>query len=419
MDQKVPDPIATEPSTPELLDREHFIPLGRAELFNLLPEISSCSESEQIQLREFFQVLEAWVHYQYHGQSIEIQKLYQPLDPDSEFKFSGLTVDSPDQRSKHVFSRLQFLLERANYRKLSQDELELAVENASVLGIRLKVNLDLFEDLNIYARGNRVETWTKRTWWKFFRKEKFQVDVYQRLVIAFRLREHKLLSEDQATDVVYIKSFKSIPHTDMHALLPGTQIKMSLVDQGKIILPTLSGVAVNLFKLFRFLMLITVFATIFSTLQFTGLLIGVGLYVAKGIYSYIQTKDKHLLNLTRHLYFQNLDNNSGVVLRVLSEAESQDLREMMFAYYILWRFGQTNGLSSAELDGIAESHLQGTTELEIDFEVEDALHQLESLQLIYPENDRWHATKIDEALRNLDFRWDSVFPYHGKPRQTR
>lgn len=395
-------------------NREQFIPIGRAELFDSLPGITNCTEKDQNRLRELFRVLDAFVHHQYHEQYTGIQKLYQPLDPDSEFSFNSETLNLCDENANQVFSRLEYLLEKANYQKLSQDDLELAIENASVLGFRLKVNFELFEDLHIYARGNRVEKWKKRTWWKLFKEEEFEVDVYQRLVIAFRLRDHKLLSDDHQTDVLYVKSFKSIPHSDMHALLPGTQVRMSLLDQGKIILPALSGLAVSLVKLFRFVMLMTVFATLFRLFTFVGLIVGVGLYIAKGIFSYIQTKDKYLLNLTRHLYFQNLDNNSGVLLRVLSEAESQDLREMVYAYYILWRFGK-QGLTEHELDEIAESNLQRTTELEIDFEVNDALIKLESLQLVECRDEKWFAVEIEKCLKNLDFRWDSVFSYNWPP----
>ena len=396
-------------------DREHFIPIGRAEIFDSLPGISSCSAEDQAQLRELFRVLDAFLHHQYHDQYCDALKCYQPLDPDSEFQFDETTVESCNRNSQQVFDRLEFLLEKANYKKLPRNELEFAVENASVLGIKLKVHFDLFEDLHVYARGNRVEQWTKRTWWKFFREEKFDVNVFQRLVIAFRLREHKRLREDDQTNVIYIKSFKSIPHSDLHALLPGTQIKMSLLDQGKIILPTLSGIAVSLFKLFRFLMLMTVFATLYKVFAVIGLVVGIGLYVAKGIFSYLQTKDKYLLNLTRHLYFQNLDNNSGVLLRVLSEAESQDLREMVFGYYILWRFGKRDGLTAEELDEIAESNLKRATQMEIDFEVGDALEKLRALEVVREVDGRWQAIGIGQSLANLDFRWDSVFAYHWPP----
>ena len=412
-DRSSDDKFFSKPDSGGLDDREQFIPIGRSEVFDSLPGISQCSQNDREKFREFSNLVDAYVHHEYHEQHRELQKLYQPLDPDSEYAFSESTIESCNRNSKKVFDRLEYVLEKANYRKLSVDELEVAVENASVLGIRLKVHFDMFEDLHVYARGNRVERWKKRTWWKFFREEEFDVDVYQRLVIAFRLREHKQLQKDHQTDVVYLKSFKTIPHSDMHALLPGTQVRMSLLDQGRIILPTLSGLAFSLFKLFRFLMLMTVFATIFKFFTIIGLLIGVGLYIAKGFFSYFQTKDKYLLNLTRHLYFQNLDNNSGVMFRVLNEAESQDFREIIYAYYMLWRFGK-KGLKEDELDDVIEKNLKRTTNLEIDFEVGDAVAKLEALKIANQRDGKWFAIDIDQAFANIDRLWDDAFDYSSE-----
>ena len=51
------------------------------------------------------------------------------------------------------------------------------------------------------------------------------------------------------TQDVYIKLFKDIPKADLDMLLPGTQVKMSLVDRAKILLPTLSGLSIAIWKI--------------------------------------------------------------------------------------------------------------------------------------------------------------------------
>ncbi|MDA7541265.1 TMEM143 family protein [bacterium] len=398
------------------LPREQFIPISRGELFDSLPQIESCSAKDKSRLRELFRILDALLNHQYHSQFSELRRVYASLDPDNVFVFGKEAPQDNKKSSDQVFKRLEDILDRANYRRLQRSDLEEAVENAGVLGIRLRVDFDLFDDLHIYARGSRTEVWKKRTWWKLFREEEFDVDVYQRLVIAFRLRDDNRLGEDHSPNVVYIKSFKSIPHSDMHALLPGTSVRMTMVDRGKIILPTLSGLAINLYKMFRLIMVVSIFATALNFFGFIGLVIGVGAYVAKGIFTYMQTKDKYLLNLTRHLYFQNLDNNSGVLLRILNEAEAQDYREMVIAYHVLWMFGK-DGLTSKEIDEIAELNILRKTDLEIDFEVDDALRKLEALQIVYAKGDHWFCVTIEKALANLDFRWDSVFSYHWPKRE--
>ena len=50
------------------------------------------------------------------------------------------------------------------------------------------------------------------------------------------------------TEDVHVKLFKDIPRMDLEMLLPGTRVKMSLVDRTKIVLPTLSGLGLTLWK---------------------------------------------------------------------------------------------------------------------------------------------------------------------------
>ena len=218
-------------------DKEHFIPIGREKLLECLTEFETCSESEQSKLKSFFELISSVLHKQYHERQIRVQKLYQPLDPDSVL----ILKDPETKNSSEVFKELIEILANANYRKLSTEELETAVDNATALGLRMKVDFSLFEELHVYGRGDEVQKWTKKSWWKFFKEEEFDVEVYQRLVIAFRLKDHENLPKEQSSSYVYLKSFKSIPHSDLHTLLPGTQVKMSLLDRGKIIIPALSS----------------------------------------------------------------------------------------------------------------------------------------------------------------------------------
>ena len=62
---------------------EHFIPIGRDKLLECLPEFDKCSESDRTQLLQLFEILSSALHAQYHSEQIKIQRLYQPLDPDS------------------------------------------------------------------------------------------------------------------------------------------------------------------------------------------------------------------------------------------------------------------------------------------------------------------------------------------------
>ena len=89
----------------------------------------------------------------------------------------------------------------------------------------------------------------------------------------------------------------------------------------------------------------------------------------KSFFGYLRTKDKYQLNLTRNLYYQNLDNNAGVVFRLLDEAEEQECREAVLAYYMLWRHASDEGWTQDTLDREAERFLQEQLGLDkVDFE---------------------------------------------------
>jgi len=377
-------------------DKEHFIPIGREKLLECLTKFETCSESEQSKLKSFFELISSVLHKQYHERQIRVQKLYQPLDPDSVL----ILKDPETKNSSKVFKELIEILANANYRKLSTEELETAVDNATALGLRMKVDFSLFEELHVYGRGDEVQKWTKKSWWKFFKEEEFDVEVYQRLVIAFRLKDHENLPKEQSSSYVYLKSFKSIPHSDLHTLLPGTQVKMSLLDRGKIIIPALSGIVLSIVKIVRLMVAVTIFATLATFIQFWVIPAGIIYYVIKGFLSYQKTKDKYQLNLTRHLYFQNLDNNSGVLLRLLHEAEFQDYREMVIAYYIVWKYGQA-GIDAEKIHQIAEKKLKETIHLDINFEAEDALAKLEKLGAIKNENETWFPLPMEETAKDI------------------
>ena len=85
------------------------------------------------------------------------------------------------------------------------------------------------------------------------------------------------------------------------------------------------------------------FAGLYGILAFLGLVGGTLGYGLKSFLGYLRAKDKYQLHLTRSLYYQNLDNNGGVLFRLLDEVEEQDFREAALAYFLLWRKAGTSG----------------------------------------------------------------------------
>jgi hypothetical protein len=164
------------------------------------------------------------------------------------------------------------------------------------------------------------------------------------------------------------------------------------------------------------------FAGIYGLLAFLGLVSGAVGYGVRSFYGYLRTREKHQLCLTRHLYFQNLDNNSGVIYHLLAEAEDQDFREAILAWWLLWRGGISDA-TAEQIDAAAEEWLDRRCGVKADFEIGDALDKLQRLQMAQESSGRWRAVSIEEALAALDQAWDEQFNYqqrsiasHHRPR---
>ena len=69
-----------------------------------------------------------------------------------------------------LFDQFTELLERANYLHLSHEDIEKALEETGDWGLDMDVDFDLFERLEVFARGMTTTSVVRRKWWKFFRK---------------------------------------------------------------------------------------------------------------------------------------------------------------------------------------------------------------------------------------------------------
>lgn len=393
--------------------REHYIPIRKSELVELLCRQPEFDDSGRALFRQFCRLLDATLHFSYHAQLEELKDAYSGFDPDSETK--PLVPRSEADRERQVatlFDRFIELMERGNFVRLSREHISEAMEAASDWGLNLAVDFEVFDRLEIFARGDSMGKRTRRGWRTFFRVEEVPVPIYQRLVLILRMRGSKKIEQVVDTESVFIKVFKEIPKLDLEMLLPGTRVQMSLFDRGRILLPTLSGVAMTLWKILQGAVTIAV-SGFYNSMAFLGLVGGTLGYGLKSFYGYLQTKQKYQLNLTQSLYYQNLDNNGGAICMLLNEAEEQEFREVVLAYYLLSARSDASGWLPSQLDQEIEQFLTDATGIEIDFEIGDAIDKLRRFGLI-DENaaPMLRVVPLRNALESLDKEWDNAFNYH-------
>ncbi|MFO0929260.1 MAG: DUF3754 domain-containing protein [Gemmataceae bacterium] len=404
----------------EYADREHYLPIRKADLVDLLaadPRVAA----EREPFRQLCRLIGAIWHFEYLGTLDRLKDTYAPFDPDSVTP--PLKPPSGDQRTARMdqfFEQFVALMERANYKRLSRNDIDAAIEGgASDWGVNMHVDFDVFERLELFVRGEVKSPRTKRHWLFIWRTEQKKVDAYQRLVLLLKLRKHKRVPDFLDTDDVFIKVFKDVPKLDLEMVLPGTSLQMPIVQKwkmGSTLVGTfgyaLYSVGAQLWTGFKVLLGLSVAAVATATNVLWGPVILLAGYGYKQYYSYQVTKQTYAKMLTESLYFQNLDNNLGVLTQTVDEAEEQEVRETVLGYFYLWKYAPPEGWTAAQLDDYIELELEGKLGMKVDFEIGDALEKLEKLHLVTRTGDRYHAVALAQALELLDERWDNYFQYH-------
>ena len=178
---------------------------------------------------------------------------------------------------------------------------------------------------------------------------KVDVPTFRRLVLVFQLRPGASLGPTICPERVYLKLFKDIPRADVDMLLPGARVRMKLLDRGKLGVGVLTGLGTMGYRV------LTQMADFFQVLMEPGLILwsltaGVVSYAYKSYFDFQTTRQRYHLSLTQSLYFQNLDSNVGVLTRLFDEAEEQETRTALLAYFCLLRHAGESGVSADDLE---------------------------------------------------------------------
>ncbi len=411
--------IEDDPIAKSLPERATFIRLRYCDLRDKLANEFSITNQALDDYQHLCDRLQAIFHVEHLSALLHLEELYAAIDPDSQlFELEEMDPDRRSSLANKFVDRLNELLNSAHYKRLSREELELAIAIGWQWGVQLDVDFDFFDRLEVFARGYRTVIKRRRRWQNFFREETIELPEFQRLIMAFRVKtttekvkkKPKQDSPELDPNFVYLKTFKNIPETDLEILLPGSTVRFSKLDHVKIIFPTLSGVAITIAKIVRGAVVLGLAFAWQKVIGWIILICATVGYVVKSVMTYFRTKNKYQFGLTKSLYLKNLDNNSSVIYRILNEAEEQELCEAILAYTFLWKSRDGSGMGEIELDTAVEQFLLRITESDVDFEVHDALEKLDRLGLAHIDrNGEWRAEPIETATNELNQNWNKLF----------
>jgi Protein of unknown function (DUF3754) len=392
------------------MDREHYVPLRVADLVNFLVagagakvDPSPLAPDDQAAFRRIADWLVDHYHRTFLTRFRRIKDSFAPFDPDRDtVSVVELSREDKDRSMMALFHELRDVLEKGNYIELTRPEAEKIMRDVSPWGVDLEVDWSVFEHIELHYRGDTMGPRSIRKWWMPWKREVRMLPEFNRLVVLLKLRPHKRLGAEMDTKSVFMKVFKDMPKADLEMVLPGTRIRLSKWDKGMIVYPVMSGVALLIYKLLSewlgFGDFLSIAASVSLSWSLAGLFAGYGY---KSYASYTTKKTKYTLQLAQSLYYQVIDSNGGVLFRLIDEAEEQEVREALLAYYYLWR--DARAMTADELDNRVEEDLDRRLGVKVDFEIADALGKLSNLNLVRTEGNGYRAVSLQEATAACGF----------------
>lgn len=398
---------------------EHFIPISQKEILEHLSEEGKLTPEDQRDLTRFYEILKSLFHFEFHSKLEGLKDNYRRFDPDPSTRPS-LDTGEYEDALKEFQTSFNELMEQANFSELTPADIADAFGQSTPLAVNVDVDLDAYETLHLYSRGKKKVI--EKVPFLMILKRNFQMEIYERLVMIAKFARKKRISGkgrlqktalgmEVEEDKVYLKYFKNVPAADIEMIFPNPRIRMSRLDKLKISLPLITALVLIYGSL----------GQVVSGNTSQSILIGLGsvlgLYAARSIISYRNTRIKYIKSLTQGLYFKNLDNNSGVFHTVMNEAEEEEVKEAILAYYFLHISG---GMKRGSLDAAIEEWFRNRFGIELDFDVEDALSKLERLELIHDGGDgTWFTVPLKKALEKIDVLWDCIFNYNKENKADR
>ncbi|MCJ7527820.1 MAG: TMEM143 family protein [Methyloceanibacter sp.] len=420
-------PKAAQALTP---GRERFIPVSRYGLRAKLLAMLAASGGDRKTWQRALDCLAAWRHQEHRKRLLDLIEDYQPFSPDSDTaNLIELDAKGRDTARREFIASMEMLLARANFVRLSRDDVQRLLIEQSPYGLNLKVDLSEFDEALLYYRGTGVTVREERNPWRLYlAKDRLEIPIFERLFLLLKLKpDDARIAEIMATsgadraraarslhrarahlplgvssDHIYVKMFKRIPQIDIEMLFPNTKIAFRPFDKLKLAVTagggTAAGVAGTATKLLA--------ATNPFTLALA--LAGLSAVIFRQVMGFFNTRNRYMMLLAQNLYFCSLANNRGALTLIADGAEEEDVKEDMLLFAFLAKSPSRRG-ALPEIKGSITSFLKESCGVAVNFDAEDALGRLLADGLVSADaQGNLTAIAPDQARAHLDRLWDRL-----------
>jgi hypothetical protein len=413
--------------------RERFIPLTTLALVDRLTTPQAWAGSSAEAARRFFRYLDFWRRQQHNRRLMSLLRAYEPFDPDSDLLITReYTAEERKRLQKRSVAEVKRILERANYIAIDPASVELILTKESHYGLDLHVDLGVFEECLLYYRGASTRRDQRTNYRKFMRKEEFDVPIYRRLVLLFKLKPfdvrvkevmaEKGISEKEAAKHVtrmrgslpaevkegniYIKLFKNIPRTDIEMVFPNTRVRFRLLD--KIKLGVTGGGAFGMGLFGTAGKIAAGGFTAANPVALAGAVAGLGGIAFRQGVNFMNQKQRYMVVMAQNLYFHAMADNRGVLIKLSERGAEEDVKEEVLLYSVLAK-EPANRSDLPHIDAAIERYLFETFGIHVDFDLPDALDRLIADGIVREDPDgTLHTLPPVEAAAMLDAKWDRL-----------
>jgi hypothetical protein len=384
---------------------------------------------EAVQARRFMRYLDYWRRHGYAVKLLELEQTYEPFSPDSDLLQTR--VFSPEERAgmqKRLVAQMASLLEQGNFTRVDPSNVHFILTKDSAYGLDLEVDLQAFEETLIYYRGaTTISEYRRDVRRAYMRWREVKVPVFQRMFLLFKLkpfavrveevmREHKLdqkeaeravrrlrglLPATVSSDYVYIKLFKNMPRTDVEMIFPNTKVRFRLFDKLKFGVTASGGLGMGVFG--------TVGKVAMATNPYTlaAAVVGLGGIALRQATNFLNQRTRYMVVLAQNLYFHAMADNRGVMTLLADRAAEEDIKEEMLLYSVLAK-ERANICNLRQVDQAIEQYLKDTFDIDVDFDVDDALQRLKQEGIVTELADGTLETLAPrEAGLHIDKLWDA------------
>jgi hypothetical protein len=411
--------------------RDRVIPLRKSDVIDGLIAEGRLDEADQARFRQLARMLGAILHYEYLEELDRLRETYFYFDPEIDPHEFGSAKDlnAAYQELSDEFVRV---LTDANFIEVSHAEITKAFAEGARVRVKIKAPVEDYRDVRMFRRGHHMETIEVPAWFGL-RRRPLEIMVYDDVVLMVATKPDGMTPDDARralssarrggqkvrSGAVLFKYFRHIARADLKALFPNVRVVRSLMDHLTLGVPAILGGVPILIKLASTMTVLFLVAGFYLGLSGTlhdkdmeqalaalsGLL-ALGAFLLRQWGNFHRQSLVHQKQLTDNVYYRNVNNNSGIFSYLIGEAEDQDWKEVLLAYYSL--LTEAGPVTREVLDARIEEFLVLVIGVSADFDIDHALSRLRGYDLVIETNDGLMAAPLSDALGRLDREWKGL-----------